>query len=149
MRGCSFGGLEENKPLSQLRIFGIRVLLPLEFWFWGKDFLRWKIYALRNVFSFCFQTRMRMQLICQVSLFFLVVSVGRCLDSVSSVESSSCCGWGIWWAMGNTREPEEENVVEVSDLEFAYPGQKPFISKFSLKLKPGARCLLIGANGAG
>jgi CCR4-NOT complex subunit CAF16 len=51
--------------------------------------------------------------------------------------------------MGNTREAEEENVVEVSDLEFAYPGQNPFISKFSLKLKPGARCLLIGANGAG
>lgn len=43
----------------------------------------------------------------------------------------------------------EENVVEVSDLEFAYGGQAPFISKFSLKLRKGSRCLLIGANGAG
>jgi CCR4-NOT complex subunit CAF16 len=43
----------------------------------------------------------------------------------------------------------EENAVEVTDLEFAYGGQAPFISKFSLKLKRGSRCLLIGANGAG
>lgn len=50
--------------------------------------------------------------------------------------------------MGSVEEVEE-NVVEVSDLEFAYGGQAPFISKFSLKLKRGSRCLLIGANGAG
>lgn len=50
--------------------------------------------------------------------------------------------------MGNAGDPEE-NVVEVSDLEFAYGGQAPFISKFSLKLKRGSRCLLVGANGAG
>lgn len=47
--------------------------------------------------------------------------------------------------MGST----EENVVEVSDMEFAYGAQAPFISKFSLKLRRGSRCLLIGANGAG
>lgn len=35
-------------------------------------------------------------------------------------------------SMGNSREAEEEDVVEESDLEFAYPGQKPFISRFSL-----------------
>ncbi|KAG0631033.1 hypothetical protein M758_1G222100 [Ceratodon purpureus] len=50
--------------------------------------------------------------------------------------------------MGSVGDPEE-NVVEVTDMEFAYGGQAPFISKFSLKLKPGSRCLLIGANGAG
>lgn len=44
---------------------------------------------------------------------------------------------------------EGEDNVEVTELQFAYPGQKPFISDFSLKLKPGSRCLLIGANGAG
>ncbi|KAJ7525623.1 hypothetical protein O6H91_17G059600 [Diphasiastrum complanatum] len=42
-----------------------------------------------------------------------------------------------------------ENSVQIAGLHFAYPGQPPFISDFSLKLNPGSRCLLVGANGAG
>lgn len=44
---------------------------------------------------------------------------------------------------------DHEYSVEVDAMQFCYPGQKPFISNFSLTLKPGSRCLLVGANGAG
>ncbi|GJP36498.1 hypothetical protein CLOM_g3060 [Closterium sp. NIES-68] len=40
-------------------------------------------------------------------------------------------------------------AVEVTSMQFAYPGEPPLISKFNLKLPRGSRCLLIGANGAG
>lgn len=44
---------------------------------------------------------------------------------------------------------EEGNSVEVCGLQFCYPGQSPFIANFNLHLKPGSRCLLVGANGSG
>ncbi|CAK9195485.1 unnamed protein product [Sphagnum troendelagicum] len=43
----------------------------------------------------------------------------------------------------------DDDSVQVTGLQFAYPGQAPFITDFSLHLKPGSRCLLIGANGSG
>ncbi|KAL2613626.1 hypothetical protein R1flu_025318 [Riccia fluitans] len=39
--------------------------------------------------------------------------------------------------------------LEVTAMNFAYPGKPPFISNFNLSLQPGSCCLLIGANGAG
>ncbi|MCO5593422.1 hypothetical protein L7F22_047436 [Adiantum nelumboides] len=39
--------------------------------------------------------------------------------------------------------------VDVSGLQFSYPGQAPFIADFNLHLQPGSRCLLVGANGSG
>lgn len=46
------------------------------------------------------------------------------------------------------QELADDNVV-VNTLTYAYPGHKPLISGMSLRLPPGSRCLLIGANGAG
>ncbi|CAI7812305.1 unnamed protein product [Closterium sp. NIES-53] len=43
----------------------------------------------------------------------------------------------------------EVPAVEVTSMQFAYPGEPPLISKFNLTLPRGSRCLLIGANGAG
>ena len=44
---------------------------------------------------------------------------------------------------------EDPEAVTVNSLTYAYPGQGPFISDFTLKLATGSRCLLIGANGSG
>ncbi len=56
-------------------------------------------------------------------------------------------------AMGSDAAAKEvvvdDDSVQVTGLQFAYPGQAPFITDFSLHLKPGSRCLLIGANGSG
>lgn len=46
-------------------------------------------------------------------------------------------------------DEEGSNSVEVRGLQFSYPGQPPFITHFNLLLKPGSRCLLVGANGSG
>lgn len=43
----------------------------------------------------------------------------------------------------------EQAKLQVTAMNFAYPGKPPFISNFSLAVSPGSRCLLIGANGAG
>ncbi|BBN14360.1 CCR4-NOT complex subunit CAF16 [Marchantia polymorpha subsp. ruderalis] len=57
-----------------------------------------------------------------------------------------------------TSVPGERPVtVEIRDLKFTYPGidghpppgAKPLIEDFSLTLRAGDRCLLVGANGAG
>jgi len=48
-------------------------------------------------------------------------------------------------------------VVQINKLKFTYPGidgapppgAKPLIEDFSLTLRAGERCLLVGANGAG
>eukprot|EP00897_Mesotaenium_endlicherianum_P011019 jgi/Mesen1/9946/ME000071S09370 len=50
---------------------------------------------------------------------------------------------------GASANAEESPAVYVNTLQYAYPGQKAFISGFTLKLEAGSRCLLIGANGAG
>ncbi|CAM6101833.1 unnamed protein product [Calypogeia fissa] len=44
---------------------------------------------------------------------------------------------------------EEQANLQVTAMNFAYPGTRPFITNFSLTVSPGSRCLLIGANGAG
>lgn len=41
------------------------------------------------------------------------------------------------------------NSVEVSAMNFSYEGQIPIFANFSLKITPGSRCLLVGANGSG
>ncbi|GBG80147.1 hypothetical protein CBR_g30515 [Chara braunii] len=40
-------------------------------------------------------------------------------------------------------------AIAVNSLEFSYPSEPPLLSDFTLRLEPGSRCLLIGANGAG
>lgn len=54
-------------------------------------------------------------------------------------------------------EEAGEFSIAVNDLSFTYPGidgqpppnSRPLIQGFSMGLRPGDRCLLIGANGAG
>ena len=46
-------------------------------------------------------------------------------------------------------------AVEVDNLDFAYPSSLPgedehlVLKNFCMQLKPGSRCLLLGANGSG
>jgi len=44
---------------------------------------------------------------------------------------------------------ETDTSVDVNDLVFAYPGRPPVLQGLNMQLAPGARCLLVGANGAG
>ena len=54
-------------------------------------------------------------------------------------------------------EDSKNVVVQINKLKFTYPGidgapppgAKPLIEDFSLTLRAGDRCLLVGANGAG
>jgi CCR4-NOT complex subunit CAF16 len=39
--------------------------------------------------------------------------------------------------------------IDVQNLTFAYPGRDPILRNLNMQLTNGARCLLIGANGAG
>lgn len=39
--------------------------------------------------------------------------------------------------------------IEVSTLQFGYDGQAPLFARFNLRVAPGSRCLLVGANGSG
>jgi CCR4-NOT complex subunit CAF16 len=39
--------------------------------------------------------------------------------------------------------------IDVKDLTFSYPGREPVSRNLNMQLTNGARCLLIGANGAG
>jgi ATPase subunit of ABC transporter with duplicated ATPase domains len=39
--------------------------------------------------------------------------------------------------------------IEVSALQFGYDGQLPLFARFNLRVAPGSRCLLVGANGSG
>ncbi|KAM6592185.1 ABC transporter I family member 19 [Cannabis sativa] len=39
--------------------------------------------------------------------------------------------------------------IEVCGLQFSYDGQPPLFVNFDLDIKPGSRCLLVGANGSG
>ncbi|CAH9073762.1 unnamed protein product [Cuscuta europaea] len=43
----------------------------------------------------------------------------------------------------------ESNSIEVSGMQFGYDLQTPLFFDFSLKVPPGSRCLLVGANGTG
>jgi len=43
---------------------------------------------------------------------------------------------------------EYEYSVEVNNLNFGY-GDENILENLTLKLKPGSRCLLVGANGIG
>jgi ABC-type bacteriocin/lantibiotic exporter with double-glycine peptidase domain len=46
-------------------------------------------------------------------------------------------------------EIEQPLHINVRDLTFAYPNQAPVLRNLNMQLTNGARCLLIGANGAG
>lgn len=46
-------------------------------------------------------------------------------------------------------EKKEPLHIDVRDLTFAYPGREPILRNLNMQLTNGARCLLIGANGAG
>lgn len=39
--------------------------------------------------------------------------------------------------------------IDIRNLTFAYPGKEPVLRNLEMQMSPGARCLLIGANGAG
>lgn len=44
---------------------------------------------------------------------------------------------------------EQSHVIQVEGMQFSYDNQYPLFFEFSLKILPGARCLLLGANGSG
>ena len=44
---------------------------------------------------------------------------------------------------------DEPLHINVKDLVFNYPGREPILRSLNMQLTNGARCLLIGANGAG
>jgi len=46
-------------------------------------------------------------------------------------------------------DDEAASSVEVKNLTYAYPGHAAVLRDWSLELRPGSRCLLSGANGAG
>ena len=50
---------------------------------------------------------------------------------------------------GNGDEGWRQSGIEVSALQFAYDGQPPLFARFNLRVAPGSRCLLVGANGSG
>lgn len=50
---------------------------------------------------------------------------------------------------GNGDEGWRRSGIEVSALQFGYDGQPPLFARFNLRVAPGSRCLLIGANGSG
>jgi len=43
---------------------------------------------------------------------------------------------------------ESEYAIEVNNFDFGY-GESNILENINLKLKPGSRCLLVGANGIG
>lgn len=46
-------------------------------------------------------------------------------------------------------ELEQPMHIDVKDLTFGYVGREPVLRHLNMQLTNGARCLLIGANGAG
>jgi ABC-type transport system involved in cytochrome bd biosynthesis fused ATPase/permease subunit len=50
---------------------------------------------------------------------------------------------------GNGDEGWRRSGIEVSALQFGYDGQPPLFARFNLRVAPGSRCLLVGANGSG
>lgn len=48
-------------------------------------------------------------------------------------------------------EDENESCrgIRVRGMQFAYDVQPPLFVDFNLKISPGSRCLLVGANGSG
>ena len=44
---------------------------------------------------------------------------------------------------------EEPLHIDVRDLTFQYPNQAPVLRNLNMQLTNGARCILVGANGAG
>jgi CCR4-NOT complex subunit CAF16 len=52
-------------------------------------------------------------------------------------------------AGGEGEEGWKRSGIEVSTLQFGYDGQAPLFARFNLRVAPGSRCLLVGANGSG
>jgi ATPase subunit of ABC transporter with duplicated ATPase domains len=50
---------------------------------------------------------------------------------------------------GEGDEGWRRSGIEVSALQFGYDGQSPLFARFNLRIAPGSRCLLVGANGSG
>jgi CCR4-NOT complex subunit CAF16 len=48
-----------------------------------------------------------------------------------------------------TTKPSDPMHINVNDLTFGYVGREPVLRHLNMQLTNGARCLLIGANGAG
>lgn len=45
--------------------------------------------------------------------------------------------------------PADPMHIDVNNLTFGYAGREPVLRNLNMQLTNGARCLLIGANGAG
>lgn len=52
-------------------------------------------------------------------------------------------------ANGNQADAAAPLHIDVKDLTFGYVGREPVLRHLNMQLTNGARCLLIGANGAG
>lgn len=61
---------------------------------------------------------------------------------ISASESSSA-------STTTTVVSNEPMHINVNDLTFGYVGREPVLRNLNMQLTNGARCLLIGANGAG
>lgn len=46
-------------------------------------------------------------------------------------------------------EEENSSGIRVNGMQFAYDAQPPLFYDFNLRISPGSRCLLVGANGSG
>ncbi|KAG8370818.1 hypothetical protein BUALT_Bualt13G0023000 [Buddleja alternifolia] len=44
---------------------------------------------------------------------------------------------------------EGSHSIQVAGMQFSYDAQSPLFFDFNLKISPGSRCLLLGANGSG
>ena len=49
----------------------------------------------------------------------------------------------------NVEKKSEPLHIDIQDLTFNYVGREPVLRGLNMQLTDGARCLLIGANGAG
>lgn len=77
-------------------------------------------------------------------------SIERARERVVQITNRRRGGDGDMAGGGNTDEEGwRRSGIEVSALQFGYDGQPPLFARFNLRIAPGSRCLLVGANGSG
>jgi len=65
-----------------------------------------------------------------------------------SAEMAAIAGASQTTTSAGSAKPEPLHI-DVNDLTFGYVGREPVLRHLNMQLTNGARCLLIGANGAG
>ena len=91
----SFGRLEEAKLCSSCESLEFEFCFPLEFAFWGKNSCVGRVPFIVICFLLFLAT------VWECSSLINKQFWGFCWQALrfcSSVESISCCGWGVWWA---------------------------------------------------